>query len=221
MTRGKTSALDFAASGGTPTSKGHHQRASPPMQINTNEEQCGSASEDNTADKADGNQADGAEADDEDGSAGEPDVLAPSDSNFAFDKGQTGLHQGSKSLKEPRNIDCAGEEDSISDEDDYNGVDLISESGDEEPTVEHIEEKAIIDSEENNSAHPRLMSQPNSPSDAFFFNAADLENLDFDMDPFLTDEPFFEDRWAFSIQMNARTMSSTMDLPTAIDLRLR
>ncbi|KAL8737908.1 MAG: hypothetical protein Q9181_001245 [Wetmoreana brouardii] len=216
MTRGKTSAIDFAVSGDhtkhydRPTRNSHQQRVSSPTQKNPGAAPGGTTSDDDPADGSDRSQSNGAEADNEDGDVGEPDVQAPSDVNFGSDKGQTGLNGDSKSLagvqnKKHTEQDFASAthgssspsrptEDIVSDDEDYNGVDLISESGDEEPRVEHVEEKAIIDSEEDNNGHPRLLSPPNSLSDAFSITSADLANIDFDVDPFLTDEPFFEEQ---------------------------
>lgn len=170
------------------------------------------------ADDSEGDQSDGADADDEEGNDGDPDVRAPSDMNFAPDEGQAGLYQNSKSrpgiankkfaeqVSESNSDECLNgshdavastpvlKEEVVSDDDDYNGVDLISESGDDEPVVEHLEEKAIIDSEEDNVGHSLPLSPPNSPSDAFSISSAGLGNTELGISPWLTEDPFFAEQ---------------------------
>lgn len=176
----------------------------------------GSASDGTSGEDADGLQCDGAEADSEGENDGDPDVHAPSDSYYVSSKGQAGLHQDSKSLSDMKNktlfeptsnsklrIDSekaqnpttptrAPKDGIASDEEDYNGVDLISESGDEEPAVEQIEEKAIIDSEEDNTGHTLPLSPPNSPS--FSLSSADFRNTEFEINPWPAEDPFFAEQ---------------------------
>lgn len=78
-----------------------------------------------------------------------------------------------------------------SDEDDYNGVDLISNSEGEEPEVEQLEEKMIIDSEEENEAtvqSPILSMGPPSIS------SGGWDGFDLDDGVFLSDVPFFDEQ---------------------------
>ncbi|KAI4216179.1 MAG: hypothetical protein LQ349_009119, partial [Xanthoria aureola] len=82
----------------------------------------------------------------------------------------------------------------ISDEDDYTGVDLISESGDEEPDLHSLKEQAAIDSEGDDADHAHPRSPPNSPYDAFSFTSAEGGQIDFGIDPFLTDDIFFKEQ---------------------------
>lgn len=214
-----TSAVDFAASSDytnvhrqTNTNE-HPRRASTPAELMSEERRGPSGSD--TADNADGNESDGAEADDTDGNVGEPDVIAPSDNNLDIGQDQTGLHRPSNHVEampdeknrreglrlldtEPPsqsrsaiNESPSSKEEPVSDDEDYNGVDLISESGgDEHPMMESIEEKAIIESEEAHLNLSRLLSPPNSSSDAFY---TELQNTDYDANPFFTDDPFFHD----------------------------
>lgn len=166
---------------------------------------------DSTGDEdADGSQRDGAEADDEEGNDGDPDVQAPSDLNFDMGKGQAGHHQDQKSRPETEDEEGRQQAKSSSvssntvaptspvkdginsDEDDYNDVDLISESGDEEPALEQLEEKAIIDSEEDNIGHPRPLSPPNSP--AFPLYSVGFGNIDHELSPWLAEDPFFAEQ---------------------------
>lgn len=78
-----------------------------------------------------------------------------------------------------------------SDEDDYDAVDLISNSEEEEPAVEELEEKMIIDSEEENGAvvqSPVLSAGPPSIS------SGGWEGFDLDDGVFLSDVPFFDEQ---------------------------
>ncbi|KAI4252472.1 MAG: hypothetical protein L6R42_007950, partial [Xanthoria sp. 1 TBL-2021] len=155
------------------------------------------------ADGTEKNPSDGAESDEKGASVEDPDVLAPSDTTYNPTQSQAGPHTTTTHKSEmgsiaAREASCSGaklvssaEGATISDEDDYTGVDLISESGDEEPIIDSLEEKAAIDSEGDDAdgAHPR--SPPNSPYDAFSFT---LGQIDFDLDPFLTDDIFFKEQ---------------------------
>ncbi|KAL9005950.1 MAG: hypothetical protein Q9188_001315 [Gyalolechia gomerana] len=177
----------------------------------------GSASEEIAANDSGGSNSDDMDADNEKETDGDPDVEAPFDMHYAPDEGQAGLYQDSTSMTETKNKTSAeqipdpksGEpscgshdvaptsflaEGVVSDDDDYNGVDLISESGDEEPAVEQLEEKAIIESEEDNFGRSLPLSPPNSPSDAFSFFSADLGNADLNVSPCLTEDPFFAEQ---------------------------
>jgi len=78
-----------------------------------------------------------------------------------------------------------------SDEDDYDAVDLISNSEEEEPEVEEMEEKMIIDSEEENEAvvqSPLLSVGPPS------ITSGGWEGFDLDDGIFLSDVPFFDEQ---------------------------
>ncbi|KAI4253750.1 MAG: hypothetical protein LQ352_003497 [Teloschistes flavicans] len=219
MLLGKTSAVDFAATGDhinlhrQTSTKEHPRRASTPTE--TMSEEKGGPSGSDTTNNADGNESDGAESDDADGNVGEPDVLAPSGTNIDI---QTGLHRDSKDVGEipdtknrggcpgllntkppsrsPNAINqsSASKQNPVSSDDDYNGVDLISESAEDQPMMESIEEKAIIESEEEHVNLSRLLSPPDSSSDAFQFNLAVLRDTDYDAHAFVTDDPVFQDR---------------------------
>ena len=217
MTGGRVSAIDFAATGDylkhyrRVSSQDHQQRADMPVsnEINSATVQDSPSSGVDAAEGTGKNQSDSAEPDDKSASVEDPDVLAPSDMLCNPKEGQTGLPTTSSHKPESENNEsfqasCKGakllslaEQAIISDEDDYNGVDLISESDAEETVVESFEGKAIIDSEEDNldGAHPS--SPPNSPHDAFSFDSADLGLVDFDIDPFLTDDIFFKEQINF------------------------
>ncbi|KAL8945064.1 MAG: hypothetical protein Q9216_000048 [Gyalolechia sp. 2 TL-2023] len=219
---GNTSAIDFAASsdhqGALNTKrKNKHPSLSKNAQPSLNKDSNGSASEEIAADDSGGSHSDDADADNEESSNGDPDVQAPFDMHCAPDEGQAGLYQDSTSITEmetkasaeqilafesgessPRSHDIATMssvlEGVVSDDDDYNGVDLISESGDEEPAVEHLEEKAIIESEEENIGRSLPLSPPNSPSDAPPTFSANLANTDLSVSPWLTEDPFFAEQ---------------------------
>ncbi|KAL8914885.1 MAG: hypothetical protein Q9171_000512 [Xanthocarpia ochracea] len=217
MTGGRVSAIDFAATGDylkhyrRVSSQDHQQRANMTASSETNSAmvQDSPASGVDAADGTGKNQSDSAEPDDKSASVEDPDVLAPSDMLCNPNEDQTGLpttssHKAETENNESIQASCNGakfpsfaKEAIISDEDDYNGVDLISESDDEETVVESFGGKAIIDSEVDNieGAHPS--SPPNSPDDALSFDSADLGLVDFDIDPFLTDDIFFKEQINF------------------------
>ncbi|KAL8779595.1 MAG: hypothetical protein Q9213_006857 [Squamulea squamosa] len=189
-------------------SQDHQQRADMPAFNGTNVAvgQDGTASGIDMAEGTEKTQSDDTDSDDKSASVEDPDVLAPSDMTHYHDQIQAGLptkitHEPETVSKEAIKASNSGAKNAasyehafISDEDDYNGVDLISESGDEEPTIESLEEKAIIDSEEDNIDCPHPLSPPNSPVDAFSFDSAELGQVDFDIDPFLTDDIFFTEQ---------------------------
>ncbi|KAL8853481.1 MAG: hypothetical protein Q9221_001640 [Calogaya cf. arnoldii] len=153
------------------------------------------------ADPANGSET---ESDDKSASVEDPDVFAPSDAAYNPSQSQTGLHTITPYRSETKaiadreascsgaNLVSFGEGATISDDDDYTGVDLISESGDEEPTIDSLEEKAPIDSEGDDADGARPRSPPNSPYDDFSFPSTG--QIDFDLDPFLTDDIFFKEQ---------------------------
>ncbi|KAL8843328.1 MAG: hypothetical protein Q9170_000186 [Blastenia crenularia] len=188
-------------------------------QAGCNGDNEGSSSDAVAADESEGSQSDSADADSEEATDGDPDVQAPSDAYISAEEGQTGLYQNpqspsqhvceahskpnfdsdyEKSSNEPHSLAAPAslcKEAILSDDDDdYDGVDLISESGDEEPAVEQLEERAIVDSEEDNIAHSRRLSSHNSPPDSFSFSPTDFGNTDLGISPWLTEDPFFADQ---------------------------
>ena len=78
-----------------------------------------------------------------------------------------------------------------SEDEDYNGVDLISDSDEEEPTLEKIEERMIIDSEEENVGGFVSRNFPTSPPST---TSEDWQGLEFGDDSFLSDIPFFDEQ---------------------------
>ena len=97
----------------------------------------------------------------------------------------------SKAEGKPRGTKRNSVETAGSDEDDYDAVDLISNSEEEEPEVEELEEKMIIDSEEENEAvvqSPLLSMGPPSVS------SGGWEGFDLDDGLFLSDVPFFDEQ---------------------------
>ena len=75
-----------------------------------------------------------------------------------------------------------------SDDEGYNAVDLISDSEEEEPSVEQLEEKIIIDSEENDSDE-----KPIGPAAPPSVSSVEWDGFDVDDGIFLADVPFFDD----------------------------
>lgn len=212
-TSGEASAIDFAASGDQTRQHGASRidRKQRPSHRSTLAPTSGGGVSDSSESDgasgadADGLQTDGAEADSEEENDGDPDVHAPSDSFFVSSKGQTGLYQGShhestsnsnfhlrsEQIQNTTKLTRSPKHYIASDDEDYNGVDLISESGDEEPAVEQIEEKAIVDSEEDNTGCALPLS-PNSPS--FSLSSADFRMTEFEINPWPADDPFFAEQ---------------------------
>ncbi|KAL9596141.1 MAG: hypothetical protein Q9219_006002 [cf. Caloplaca sp. 3 TL-2023] len=177
----------------------------------------GSISNEGTTDDSEGSQSDDADLDNGEENDEDPDARAPSDIHLAAVEGQAGLYQSSVNLPKPQSGKCVEKTsnlrskeihtkscdtnpsmsssvgDVLSDDEDYNGVDLISDSGDEEPTMEHEEEKAIIESEEN-TGPPLLLSPLNSPSDTFSISSADLGGAGAGISPWPADDPFFAEQ---------------------------
>ncbi|MCJ1282584.1 hypothetical protein MMC26_001909 [Xylographa opegraphella] len=77
-----------------------------------------------------------------------------------------------------------------SEDEDYNGVDLISDSDEEEPILEKMEERMIIDSEEENVGFV-ARSFPTSPPST---TSEDWQGFGFGDDSFLSDIPFFDEQ---------------------------
>ena len=79
-----------------------------------------------------------------------------------------------------------------SSDDDYTGVDLITDSEEDEPDVEVAEEQAIIESEEDEDDAIPSASQPNTEDDQSSWAGFDLE----DDDQLMGDVPFFDEHMA-------------------------
>ena len=156
-------------------------------------------------DDADGDvsNADGAEPDDESDEDEESDAFAPSDRAIQEHADQAGHVNGDiphyefNSDRKPGDTSTAFQEKpevvkaSIamgdSDDDVYNGVDMISESGEDEPNVEHVEERNIIESEETDGLN-------NVP--AKFESSDGWEGFELDDNLFLEDFPFFDEQYS-------------------------
>lgn len=76
-----------------------------------------------------------------------------------------------------------------SDDEEYAAVDFISDSDEEEPSVEQLEEKMIIASEEGNGTDEKTLGPSAPPS----VSSVEWEGFDLDDGIFLADVPFFDD----------------------------
>ncbi|MCJ1250974.1 hypothetical protein MMC30_008204 [Trapelia coarctata] len=94
-------------------------------------------------------------------------------------------------VKSPKSNKSKAKLAELSDDDDYNGVDLISDSDEEEPNLEKLEEKMIIDSEEENEEDPLSTVSPFHAQDT---SSDDWQGIHFDDGLFTSDIPFFEDQ---------------------------
>ena len=93
--------------------------------------------------------------------------------------------------------------DDSDDDDVYNAVDLISESEEEEPKLEKVEERMIIDSEEENDLHLDI-SLPNSP----ILHRSELPEFKLADGLFLSDVPFFEEQLSRGEAISAEDVAS-------------
>ena len=169
-----------------------------------------STSNDGDAD-GDVSNADGAEPDDESDEDDESDAFAPSDRAIEEHADQAGHvngdvpHHESSFDRKSSNASTAFQDKTEvvkasitvgdSDDDVYNRVDLISDSEEDEPKVEHVEERNIIESEETDGLN-------NVPAN---FEASDgWEGLELDDGLFLEDFPFFDEQYG-------RTDSTILD----------
>lgn len=146
--------------------------------------------------------SDGAEADEEDENGRDGDVIAPSDSAIHRDGNRAGHIKGKSTTGGKSSKSSSGfarqkglviknstsvkdgdhsqvDEDSFDDED-YNGVDLISDSEDGGSSAEQLEERLIIDSEEEIP---------------FGFSSDDDGGYDLDGGLFLSDVPYFDEQY--------------------------
>ena len=214
VTGGRTSSVNFASTSDYLNQSGYgnsqdHRNLSDMAATNITNVFAGqdcTASGVGSAESVNKDPSDGVESDDQSASVEDPDVLAPSDMTHEPKHDQTGLnttpipgtHSGSNdSLKASYSgLEAASpaERATNSDDDDYAGVDLISESDDEEAVVNSRDEKADIDSERDDITREHPRSPPNSPYDASFFTSAEAGQIDYDIDPFLTDDIFFKDQ---------------------------
>lgn len=214
VTGRRTSSVNFASTSdylqqsGHGNSQDHQNRSDMTASSSTNvfaSQDC-TASGVGSAESVNKDPSDGVESDDQSASVEDPDVLAPSDMTHNPKHGQTGLnstniHETQTGFNDSLKASYSGleaaspaERAADSDDDDYAGVDLISESGDEEAVVDSLAEKADIDSERGDITSVHLRSPPNSPYDAFFLTSAEAGQIDYDIDPFLTDDIFFKDQ---------------------------
>ena len=169
----------------------------------------GAASDTSSIGDAEESDSDGAEGDQDDEDEADANVMASSDIAISSDGDQTGHSNGHKAgaiENRPRSSGnvggskqrvrgresskattqrMSGNEES-DDEDDYSGVDLISDSDEQEPIVEQLEEKVIIESEEEDDN--KFRTSPTLPSTS----SDDWNGFDLEGDLFLSDVPYFD-----------------------------
>ena len=195
----------------------HRDDSSNPTQMQAGSPGPGSSASSVTSsiDGADGNEDDGAEEDPDEDDNGDADEMAPSDAAIASNGHQTGpiigrslKHNPSSGEKQKHSLDNIGnkkerarrrkasksigqvedENAGFDDDDDYHGVDLISDSEEEEPTVEQLEEKVIIESEEEYDSNCR--TPPVLPS----ISSDGWPGFELEGNLFLSDVPYFDEQ---------------------------
>ncbi|KAL8716314.1 MAG: hypothetical protein Q9220_000219 [cf. Caloplaca sp. 1 TL-2023] len=214
---GKTPAIEFAPTNHqTGHGISHNEARNERIPSNPSSDRGDCSIDTTSAGCADQDGPDNEEADDQSGNAKDPAVCAPSD-KLHVDEDQTGLMSHSSKISEIKGkgpidsnfspetsqlssashdaavTEAASREEAMPNDegdDDYNGVDLISESGDEKPSVEDNEEKVII------RAEGLLwdMSRPDSPTDAVSVASADWEEGVPSMGHLFSDDVFFEEQ---------------------------
>lgn len=156
----------------------------------------------------------GAEMDELGEDDGDEDGIAPSGCTIGEDGKQAG-HTNEKSNQQPngtrekrkRHTDSLDDKpkptkalkrtrgtkgsDGNSDDDDYAGVDLISDSEEEEPRVEQLEERMIIDSEEE---YTKTMESMIMPSTYLNDSCDDWGGFDLTHGLFLSDVAYFDEQ---------------------------
>lgn len=78
-----------------------------------------------------------------------------------------------------------------SDDDDYNEIDLISDSDEAEPDMEKFEERVIIDSEDDEKSNVGFPIIPSGPP---IISGDEWQGFDLDGSVFLSDVPYFEEQ---------------------------
>ncbi|KAA6416143.1 MAG: hypothetical protein FRX48_00862 [Lasallia pustulata] len=159
-----------------------------------------------------GSDISGDEEEHNNGDDDDAEAMAPSDRSMRRNRRRTGLLDGISAGTKRRRSPHSSEEEHLSrkvvrpivtappssgaknllgdsDDEEYNAVDFISDSEEEEPSVEQLEEKMIIDSEEANESD----EQAPGPSAAPSASSVDWEGFDLDDGIFLADIPFFDD----------------------------
>jgi hypothetical protein len=99
--------------------------------------------------------------------------------------------QEKSSPTQDKKIEAAGS----SDDESYKGVDLISDSEDDEPDVEEAEAKVIIDSEEETECRVRTGLSINRSGTAFYNRVSDWGDFDVDDSLLLDDIPLFNQQY--------------------------
>ena len=165
----------------SPPFKSSRKRNSTQAPAQKPNENTSSVSEDGGCDAGAVEEEEEEEADDED----EMEVFAPSGHVENEEDYQAGLSHGDLAAMAKA---AKGMMDGIattdnSDDDDYNGVDLINDSEEEEPQVEQFEEQNIIESEEENCASPGSLA-----------GVDEWNGIEFDGSLFPADVPFFDDQ---------------------------
>lgn len=172
--------------------------------------QSTASSDEGDGDDGDGN---GAEADELDEDDANGDGMAPSGCTIDQDGKQAGhitgksiQHLSYSSEKRKRRLDTPDEATNPpkalkrtrdarqidqSDDDDYNGVDLISDSGEEGQGIEHLEEMLIIESEEEYDFNATNVSQPPGSVSS---DGEDWSPWALGRGLYVTDVPYFNDQ---------------------------
>ena len=168
-------------------------------------------------DDADGDvsNVDAAEPDDESDEDGEGDAFAPSDRAIEEHGDQAGLStqdlfDGEPTFDEKQDNKPTCFEDQAKateasptagdSDDDYNRVDLISDSGEDEPSVEQVEERNIIESEEADDLNTAPASLEASGG---------REGFGLDGGLLFEDDPFFDEQYGL---VDPNNLNSEMEL---------
>ncbi|KAH0565304.1 hypothetical protein GP486_001304 [Trichoglossum hirsutum] len=111
---------------------------------------------------------------------------------LAYGEAGVGSDQEESIPMQDKKIEAAGS----SDDEYYKGVDLISDSEEDEPCVEEAEARVIIDSEEEAECHSRIGLSINRSGTALSGRVSDWGDFDVDDGLLLDDIPLFNQQYA-------------------------
>lgn len=139
-----------------------------------------------------------ADADEESGDTEDPDEIAPSGGAMEDDGHQAGPAMSTTIANTYPNSSKDNIHES-SDDEGYNGIDLISDSEKDGSDMDHLEERAIVDSEDDDeprrTSHVVANNEPPVAETRLHDSDATWEGLDFGQGTFLETSDFFDEQF--------------------------
>ena len=154
-------------------------------------------------DDAEDSDGDSAEADEESSETEDPDAIAPPACATDEDGHQAGPAISNKTSKTCAKSSKASQQTNSpqesSDDEVYAGIDLISDSERDGSDMDHIEERAIVDSEEHDDSHitPSATIDEQHGDQSYFYDNDDIwSGLDLDQRPPGDPSDFFDEQFS-------------------------